>query len=495
MKRIEMKYIVILTAIVSTLLTGCSEDFLLLENPNNVDSKNYYQTEEDLISAVTAAYSDLQRFPQIFNLYLSEGRSNNIFAGLDNAQRDLVDISHFRTTPDTGTLDNAWKIAYALIGKANKTLEVIEELDLDDEAFNLQAEAEMKFLRGYTYYCLTRVFGKIPLITSVTSPEASLEIGQSELPEVYEQIVADLQFATANLPESYPVEEEGHATKMAAKSMLAEVYLTWSGFPVENSAKLTDAITTLEEILAVEGGQFQWPTDYSVLFKAASDNQFSLFEVQYLSGPAGIGATFPSEFLTNNMKDFPFNGGVPMIRPSEDLVALFDVDNDLRFTSSIDTTYVNNFWMTIETDYIKKWFETGLSLLSRSDWPQNYPIMRPSNVFLMHAEALNRRDASPSATAIESLNRPRRRAGLADLNPTTKEEFQTALKDEYRREFVAEGIYWHYLVRSGTAVEVMNDWMETTSQDTRIDEHHLIYPIPFTQLFIKPGLYVQNPGY
>lgn len=488
-----MKYIYILLLI--TTLTGCSEDFLNLENPNNIDSQNFYQTEADLISAVTAAYSELQAYPQVFNLYLSESRSNNIYSGPSNAQRDLVDISLFRTTPDLRTLDNAWKYGYSLIAKANKTLEVIQKLNLENEALNIQSEAEMKFLRGYTYYSLTRVFGRVPLIASVVSPEDALIIGQSELPKIYEFIESDLQFAATNLPETYANEELGRVTRLGVKSLLAEVYLKWSGYPLENSSKLNDAIFLLEEVLSKEGGLLKWSADYGELFKAANDNKFSLFEIQYTSGSAGLGATFPSEFLSNNMKDFPFNGGVPMIRPSEDLVAVFDVDNDLRFKSSIDTTYVNNFWMDVEVDYINKWFESGLSLLSRSDWPQNYPVMRPSNVFLMHAEALNQRDGAPSMAAIESLNRPRRRAGLANLNPATKEEFQLALKDEYRREFVAEGVYWHYLVRSGMAVEVMNAWFEETSQDITIDEHHLIYPIPFSQLFISPGLYEQNPGY
>lgn len=493
MKFIEMKYIYIILFI--STLTACSDDFLVLENPNKIDSENFYQTEADLISSVTGAYSETQRFPEVFNLYLSEARSNNIYSGPSNAQRDMVDISLFRTTPDLGTLDDAWKYAYSVIGKTNKTLEVIVDLNLENEALNTQSEAEMKFLRGYTYYNLIRVFGRVPLITEVVSPEGALEIGQSELPEIYEQIETDLQFAAANLPETYANEELGRATKLAAKSMLAEVYLTWSGYPLENSAMLNHAIVELEEVLAEEGGLLKWSPDYSELFKANNDNRFSLFEIQFVSGPSGIGATFPSQFLSNNMKDFPFNGGVPMIRPSEDLVAVFDVKNDLRFKASIDTTYVNNFWMTVEADYVNKWFESGLTLLSRSDWPQNYPVMRGANVFLMHAEALNQRDAAPSIAAIESLNRPRRRAGLTDLNPTTKEEFDLAIKDEYRREFVAEGIYWHYLVRSGMAVDVMNTWFEETSQDITIDEHHLIYPIPFTQLFISPGLYEQNPGY
>ena len=489
-----MKYIYITTVLLMSTFTGCSEDFLILDSPNILDGENFYQNEVDLRYAVSGAYSATKSFPVTFNIRLSEARSSNIFSNIQQVQRDLVDISSFTTTAETNVLNDAWKEGYIVIAGANKALEVIENLNLDNKDLNNRYRAEMRFLRGYALYNLTLVFGRIPLITELVSPDEALEIGQSELPAVYAQIVDDLEFAAENLPETYLPEDLGRATKMAAKSMLAEVYLKWSGFPVNNSAKLNDAIVALEEILAEEGGLFQWPTDYSELFKAENDNKFSLFEIQFLSGFPGVGASYPSLFLTISMKDFDFRGGNPRIAPSIDLVRIFDIQNDLRFNSSIGTSYVNDRLETIQGIYISKWFETGLPIVNQNDWPQNYPVKRPANVFLMHAEALCKRDG-PSTKAIQSLNKTRSRAGLADLNPATKEEFELALNNEYRREFVAEGIYWHYLVRSGTAVDVMNTWFTETSQDITIDEHHLIYQIPFSQMFISPGLYEQNPGY
>ncbi|MFK8163469.1 MAG: RagB/SusD family nutrient uptake outer membrane protein, partial [Lewinella sp.] len=98
--------------------------------------------------------------------------------------------------------------------------------------------------------------------------------------------------------------------------------------------------------------------------------------------------------------------------------------------------------------------------------------------------------------AVAALNRTRERANISLLNTSTsKEEFLTELQAEYRREFVGEGHFWHYLVRSENAVSHMNAWLAETEQSFTINEDKLIYPIPFSQLLIKPGLYEQNPGY
>ncbi len=489
-----MRTIYIIVVLIVSMLSSCSDDYLILENPNAIDSTTFFEDEADIEAAVIGTYAELRRFPEIFNIYLSEVRSNNVSFGVSNAQRDAVDISTFNVSTTMNTIEDAWKYGYLVIARANKVLEVINELNLPNADLNTRAEGEARFLRAYANYALVRVFGRIPIIDESLSPKEALEVGQSELPEVYTFIEADLKIAIENLLESYP-EALGRATKVAAKALLAEVYLTWGSYPLNESAQIDKSITLLEELIS--GNALTWSGSFADLFTVANDNAFSLFEVQYISGTSGIGATFPSQFLSSNFLEFPFSGGVPQIRPSEELIEIYDMDNDERYHASVDTVYVNNFFMEQRDNYIKKWFETSTipSLLSRSDWPHNYPIIRPASIYLMHAEALNKKNNGPTAAAITSLNMTRNRAGITGLNPANTTEFLEALKDEYRREFVGEGVYWHFLVRSEMAVNVMNTWFDVTLQDISINTDKLIYPIPFTQMKIKPGLYQQNPGY
>lgn len=486
-----MKKIVITLSILMTLFTSC-EDYLTLENPNAIDSTQFFQDEDDVAAAVTGMYAELKRFPELFNISLSEVRSNNINFNISNAQRDAVDISRFNVTQVMVTIEDAWQYGYVVIARANKVLEVLDELALPNQEFNQKSRGEARFLRAYANYNLVRTFGRIPIVSESLSPVEGISIPQSETEEVYAFIEADLLLAIDDLADSYPG-EEGRATKLAAKALLAELYLTWASYPIKDLSKLDASIALSEDLIP----SLNWTNTFADLFKVANDNTYSLFEVQYVSGTAGIGATFPSQFLSNNFLEFPFNGGVPQIRPSQNLIDSYDKENDLRFNVSVDTVYTNNFFIQQQDNYIKKWYETSVipSMLSRGDWPHNYPIIRPAKIYLMHAEALNLKNGGPTTQAIQSLNMTRTRANLENLNPTNMDEFNDALLSEYRAEFVGEGLYWHYLIRSEKAVSVTNEFFADLNESISINENKLIYPIPFSQMQIRDGLYTQNLGY
>jgi hypothetical protein len=72
------------------------------------------------------------------------------------------------------------------------------------------------------------------------------------------------------------------------------------------------------------------------------------------------------------------------------------------------------------------------------------------------------------------------------------------LFEERRKEFAAEGTRWHDLVRSGNIESIMTTWIAKedvgkTMQPFQIN--YILYPIPQSELDVKPGLYDQNPGY
>lgn len=70
--------------------------------------------------------------------------------------------------------------------------------------------------------------------------------------------------------------------------------------------------------------------------------------------------------------------------------------------------------------------------------------------------------------------------------------------EERRKEFAAEGSRWHDLVRSGLVITKMPAWITTEDVQHQIQpfqNNYIIYPIPQSELDVKPGLYTQNPGY
>ncbi len=94
------------------------------------------------------------------------------------------------------------------------------------------------------------------------------------------------------------------------------------------------------------------------------------------------------------------------------------------------------------------------------------------------------------ATAKESLNMVRSRAGTAGVNLSTTDGMLTALEKERQTELFAEwGHRWFDLKRSSKADEVLGMRKAPTWQAT-----DALYPIPNSQIESNPAL-VQNPGY
>jgi hypothetical protein len=141
----------------------------------------------------------------------------------------------------------------------------------------------------------------------------------------------------------------------------------------------------------------------------------------------------------------------------------------------------------------------------------NYPLFRFAEVLLIHAEAVNEANGSPTADAIESFNRVRRRAGLSEwpnVNnldgnpyPNTQDGFRQAVRQERRWELCYEGKRLFDLRRWGNMVETFQARAtapDATVQDgiraQNVEIKHNLHPIPFQEIQ-KNGNLTQNPGY
>jgi hypothetical protein len=140
---------------------------------------------------------------------------------------------------------------------------------------------------------------------------------------------------------------------------------------------------------------------------------------------------------------------------------------------------------------------------NRTDYPNNFPIIRFEDVVLMYSEVLNE-EAGPTPLALTLINQIRTRSGLTAFTVASPEAasqatFRAAILKERRYEFIAEGQRWHDLVRTGNAISVMTAFKRSTTAAganfRQLDDHDLIFPIPILELRINPGFWQQNPGY
>lgn len=139
--------------------------------------------------------------------------------------------------PNSGSILNHWRAYYKIISEANTIITrapLSSMTDSDKKSF----EARGRFFRALGYRCLAYLFGGVPLILEeLTAPR--VDFVRATRKEVYTQIIADLEFAAANLPNINQV-KDGEVSKVAAQHLLSEVYLADGQFQ-----KSVDAATSV----------------------------------------------------------------------------------------------------------------------------------------------------------------------------------------------------------------------------------------------------------
>ena len=86
-------------------------------------------------------------------------------------------------------------------------------------------EGELRFLRAWIYFEMTKAYGDLPLLTSVLSAEEIQQVSRSPVSEIYTQIIADLDWCKSNLPDDSFKGDFGRPTKATAMTLLGKVYL------------------------------------------------------------------------------------------------------------------------------------------------------------------------------------------------------------------------------------------------------------------------------
>ena len=487
--------------VLSFLGISCKKSFLDQKPISTLSKATFYQTSADIDQAVNGVYNTLLTYPDVFYINLSECRSGNFYTATPQAQRDYFNIASFNLDASLPMLQTGWALGYSTINRANLVLENIGHITFTNDATRRQYIAESRFLRGMAYFELVKVFGGVPVIDHTVLPDEALTIKRSSVADVYNFITQEMSAAIPDLPVSYGASSVGKITSTGAKAMLARVYLTMTGAPLNQTANYDKARVLLESIIALEvpGTTKNYGVKlvpaYKSLFNSDSDNTSFLFEVQYISGGFGLGNPVPGETLPVDINATIAKYGAYYISgtPSNSLVNSYEAA-DQRLSATISTNYSNTKNATVVSSFFSKFLEPGKAILNNSDWPINFPIIRYEDVLLMEAEIQNEQATTPPATAIALLNRIRVRAGLLPITPTTTGDFRLAMENERRHEFAWEGLFWPDLVRTKRALPVLNSILPAVYNKT-IDQTQLIYPIPRSEIQVLPGLYDQNPGY
>ena len=118
-----------------------------------------------------------------------------------------------------------------------------------------------------------RIYGGVPIVKEVPTIDTDVYIARSEVDEVYELIVMDLEDAVASLPLQRASSNLGRATKGAAQALLAKVFLTIQRY--EESMELCrEVIASGEYRLVDDFGENFSKDDFTIILCSTYNGVF-----------------------------------------------------------------------------------------------------------------------------------------------------------------------------------------------------------------------------
>ncbi len=452
-----------LTGTLFLSLASCSDSFFEQYPSNNVTEGNFYKTDEDFNQGIYACY-DKMKTQMAFYLNELAYRSDECYLeSMAVSTQDRYDIDRFQEKSNNGIMKNIWNAWYNGIYRCNDVLGHMAGKTLVNGD---KYRGEALFLRSWWYFSLYRVFGGVPVTTTVVSPADAKNIARCSDEDMYNRLTEDLTEAIALLPEKRS-KEVARVTKIAAQALLAKVYLTFGKYP-EAQKVLEDAMT--------DTGYGLMATTAQVFDISNKMNKEIIFALYYnKTNDHGHGYWYSTN--TNVLAD--------VRNPTPEFKAIYSADDNRLNLINTYTKITNSLYA------MTKWMDTYDAQFTQQVG-NDFPLLRYADVVLMYAEALGQQ--GNISGALTYLNKTRKRAGLAELTEAEvadKKAFIQELADERGREFALEGQRWFDLVRLDLAVDFFK------ARGYSVDSHNLLFPIPQDQIEIvnDKSILWQNPGF
>ena len=493
----------IFTLIISFLFVfSCSD---LEEDRSGILSLDNLQSQGDLIAALTPVYKELQNTYMSFRIRTNTFGSDDlttwwggnkyplrVFDGFDYGSGENADIPW---------LDYDWKGFWKLIYHANSLIEGLKTSTASEDLKKV-VEGEARFLRAVAYLSLVKVYGNLPIILDGMTPTGE-ELRATVL-ENYQHIEADLLIAEVNLPLPGATANVGRASAAAAKTALADLYLTWAGWPVKDSSKNALAASTAKEVIdmgyhsllaidqlwLLENGNSK-ESIFSVQYSKEEDQRNRMPEATSFHMARGWSDFYPElQFF----RDFPEG-------PRKDATFVTDIPNRGFSGGQIITkTPATIPWevsQRFHPMYGKYTASEDLTVIGRTQGYRPLEVYRYAELLLIYAEA-KAASGSMDASALEALNQVKRRA--AGKDPLTSDpavDATSATVDEIVAEkgweLAAENKRWFDLIRTESLEDAIlkRDPSEQVPLVRQPTKAQYITPLPAEA--IATSNLVQNP--
>ncbi|RFM26978.1 RagB/SusD family nutrient uptake outer membrane protein [Deminuibacter soli] len=451
-----------------------------------------YRQMQGLLSGQNSSYGG-----NTYNLLeFMTGKSNS-----DLGQTGFINFQNLSYNNTSFYVDTWWQHLYLGVGDCNNAIEQIPKVAGVSDADKTNMLAEVYTLRAMYYFYLVRMYGAVPKVTSVPK-DLNLLASRTPAKNIYDSIIIP-DLLTAEKSTLAWKNPAGNVTMGAIESLLADVYLTYAGLPINGGAQYY-AESAKRSKAVIDNGGFTLFTNYTDMLNPGNKNNGEfIFQVQY---SAAVNSNNPLTALTipNYSGISQYSDEYGSVFPTKQFLASFPAgDKRVQERQFFYTKYAkkgsNTDTIVFPNTYIYKWFDS-VAVRSTAKSDLNFTLYRLADVYLMYAEASNRAEGGPNAAAVGYVNAIRGRANLAPIGALSQDDFEHEVWLQRYFELCFENKMFFDMLRTQKVHnDVTGAWDNfvghTTTWGATFAAKNLLFPVPKQETDVNPNLLPNNPGF
>ncbi len=472
-------------------MAACGDDFLELTPPDAISDAEAFETLDDFYAGLNGIYATIRQ-----GSYWGKNMMMNFDVAVDDAYALEGFTNQWGTqygwqiASGTGEGANLWLVAYRVTTRSSNLINNFQNLDQGTEQERNQILGEAKALRAMAHFDLVRIFAK-PYRQSNPANDLGVPIVTVEnldpkprrtIAEVYTFILEELHEARDLITEN---RHRRYLGVNALNALLARIYHEMGDW--QNA--ITYASAVIDQVPLSTGQDYAdiWQQDG----KPAGGDEIIM-----------IMAVHPTEFGNDLNLGSNFVGGNPPLPPqfnwridyvpADALLALYDKDNDIRYSSFFMEDVPVAAVAGGVTAFVKyphdnpNFTQRGMNLMK---------VFRTSEMYLVRAEAYAETGQDAQANADLGALRAARIDGYSHTN-LSGQALLEAIYLERRKEMVLEGSRWFDLRRRGEGFQRSPQSGSGPFDNLAIapDNYRWVWPIPQGEMDANQRM-VQNPNY
>jgi hypothetical protein len=449
MKKLNTKYILTLLLGASLLTVGCQKDLLTPVPQTSISDASSFSSPTRVKSQLLSVYGAMKSGNFYGGRFLIYGdiRAENFI----NESSNLVtgtDVWTQNPTNSATAVLGLWSQAYFTINSANVFIDGMATQTAVTGTTATGYIAEARVVRALSYLALLQYYARpyadgagtkpgVPLRLTGIKGTGFSDLARSSVADVYKQILADLDYAEANLPASYTtaMDNTTRAHKNTAIAIKTRVYLNMQDY----AKAITEAnkmVPAAAPFTAATGVANTLNSSYTNIFTAYTSAE------SILSMP--MSATAGDNPGTQNQLAYYFspnsaNGGV----------------GNAEYSLNTAGIVADAGWKSTDTRRSFVRVAGGKTWLTKyavaSPFTDYVPVIRYAEVLLNLAEARVRSTNTVDAQAIALLNAVRQRSDatttFTSANFANATALANAIMNERNIEFLGEGLRHNDLTR------------------------------------------------